>query len=175
MQSQAGTPHLTGETNPMHITIIAVGKIREKYLAHGIEEYIKRLGRYATVTIIEVAEEQAPETLSPAEQEQVKVREGERLAKHLREGQYVIALAIDGQQFTSEAFAAHLASLALSARSDLALLIGGSLGLPPTLLHRAHLRLSFGKFTYPHQLMRLLLVEQVYRAFKIMRGEPYHK
>jgi 23S rRNA (pseudouridine1915-N3)-methyltransferase len=159
----------------MHITILAVGKIREKYLTNGIEEYLKRLSRYATVQIVEVAEEQAPETLSEAEQSLVRARETERLLKYLKDGQYVIALAIDGKQFTSEDFAAHLQSLAVSGRSDLAILIGGSLGLDQTALTRANLLLSFGKFTYPHQLMRLILVEQLYRGFKIMKGEPYHK
>jgi len=159
----------------MHITILAVGKVREKYLAQGIEEYLKRLGRYATVQIVEVTEEQAPETLSDAEQIQVKARETERLLKQVKDGQYVIALAIDGKQLTSEAFAAHLQELAVSGRSDVVLLIGGSLGLAPAALQRADLQLSFGKFTYPHQLMRLMVVEQVYRGFKIMKGEPYHK
>jgi 23S rRNA (pseudouridine1915-N3)-methyltransferase len=159
----------------MRITIIAVGKVREKYLEQGIAEYLKRLRRYATVSIIEVAEEPAPETLSAAEQEQLRARETDRLLKHLKDTQYVIALAIDGKLFTSEAFAAHLQNLAVSARPDVALLIGGSLGLSPAALQRADLQLSFGKFTYPHQLMRLMLVEQVYRAFNIMKGEPYHK
>ena len=124
-----------------------------------MEEYLKRLGRFADVTIVEAAEEQAPETLSPAQQAQVKAREGERLARLLRDGQYVIALALDGRPFSSEEFAAHLAQLALTGHSDLAFLIGGSLGLAPTLLHRAHLRLSFGNLTFPHQLMRLMLLE----------------
>ena len=163
------------ETDGMRITILAVGKIREKYLVQGIVEYLKRLGRYATVQIVEVVEEQAPETLSDAEQIQVKARETERLLKQLKDGQYVIALAIDGKQLTSEAFAAHLQALAVSGRSDIALLIGGSLGLTPAALQRADLQLSFGQLTYPHQLMRLMVVEQVYRAFKIMKGEPYHK
>jgi len=159
----------------MHITIITVGKVREKFLTLGIDEYLKRLQRYATVSISEIAEEQAPETLSPAEQEQVKTREGERILKQLRDTHYVIALALDGQQFTSEAFAAHLQRLGVEGRSDLAFLIGGSLGLSAPVLARADLSLSFGKMTYPHQLMRLILVEQIYRGFKIMRGEPYHK
>ncbi|MHB9131043.1 MAG: 23S rRNA (pseudouridine(1915)-N(3))-methyltransferase RlmH [Armatimonadota bacterium] len=159
----------------MRITIIAVGKLREKYLGDGIAEYLKRLGRYATVSIVEVAEEQAPETLSPAEQAQIRAREGERILKQLRDTQYVIALAIDGQQFTSEAFAVHLQQLGIAGRSDLAFLIGGSLGLDTAILQRADLHLSFSKLTFPHQLMRLILVEQVYRAFKIMKGEPYHK
>ncbi len=159
----------------MHITIAAVGKVRERYLTEAIDEYLKRLTRYATVTITEVAEEQAPETLSPAEQAQVKAREGDRLARLLCDDQYVIALAIDGRQFSSEGFSAHLAHLALSGHSALTFLIGGSLGLPQSLLQRADLRLSFGLMTFPHQLMRLLLLEQLYRGFKIMRGEPYHK
>ena len=159
----------------MRITIIAVGKIREQYLTQGIEEYLKRLRRYAAVQMIEVAEEQAPETLSAAEQALVRARESDRLRKHLKDHQYVIALALDGTPFTSEAFAAHCQSLALSGRSDLALLIGGSLGLDEAALARADLVLSFGKFTFPHQLMRLILAEQLYRACKIMKGEPYHK
>jgi len=159
----------------MRVTILAAGKIREKYLTQGIAEYLKRLGRYAAVEIIEVTEEQAPETLSSAEKEQVRARETERLLKHLKDGQYVIALAIDGRRFTSEAFAGHLRELAVSSRGDIAFLIGGSLGLSPAALQRADLQLSFGKFTYPHQLMRLMLVEQVYRGFKILKGEPYHK
>lgn len=159
----------------MHLTILAVGKVREKYLTEGIAEYLKRLSRYATVQIIEVAEEAAPETLSPAEQEALKARETERLLARLREGQYVIALDLHGKQLTSEAFAAHLQDLAVTGASDLAFLIGGSLGLAPPALTRATLRLSFGHFTYPHQLIRLMLLEQVYRGFRIMRGEPYHK
>ncbi|HEY3377176.1 MAG TPA: 23S rRNA (pseudouridine(1915)-N(3))-methyltransferase RlmH [Armatimonadota bacterium] len=159
----------------MHLTILAVGKVRERYLADAIDEYAKRLRRYATLSIVEVAEEQAPETLSPAEQEQVKQREGERLLKHIKDTHYVIALAIDGKTLSSEAYAAHLQRLALASRSDIALLIGGSLGLPTPLLHRADYHLSFGPMTYPHQLIRLLLLEQTYRAFKIMLGQPYHK
>ena len=159
----------------MRITLIAVGKIRETYLVQGIAEYLKRLTRYATVTIVEVAEEQAPETLSPAEQAQVRARESDRLLRAVRDGQYVIALAIEGRQFTSEAFADHLQQLAVTGHADLALLIGGSLGLDATVLRRANLQLSFGKMTFPHQLMRLIVLEQVYRAFKIMKGEPYHK
>jgi 23S rRNA (pseudouridine1915-N3)-methyltransferase len=159
----------------MRITILAIGKLREKYLAQGIDEYLKRLTRYATVAIVELPEEQAPESLSPAEQQQVKVREGERIVKGLRDGQYVIALALDGVQFTSEAFAAHLEGLAVAGRSDLVLLIGGSLGLSDAVLARADLKLAFGKMTFPHQLMRLILTEQLYRAFRIITGHPYHK
>jgi 23S rRNA (pseudouridine1915-N3)-methyltransferase len=159
----------------MHITVLTVGKVREKYLSQGMDEYLKRLQRYATVNIVEVAEEQAPESLSAAEQEQVKAREGERLLKNVRDTQFVIALAIDGKQMSSEGFADYLEQLGIEGRSDIALVIGGSLGLAPDVLNRANLRLSFGKMTYPHQLMRLLVLEQTYRAFKIIRGEPYHK
>jgi 23S rRNA (pseudouridine1915-N3)-methyltransferase len=159
----------------MHISIIAVGKVREKYLTQGMEEYLKRLQRYATVSIIEVGEEQVPESLSAAEQQQAKQREGERLLKQVREHQYLIALALPGRQCTSDQFAAHLQLLGVQGQSDLAFLIGGSLGLADAVLRRAVLLLSFGKMTYPHQLMRLILLEQIYRGFKIMRGEPYHK
>lgn len=159
----------------MHITIIAVGKIRELFFQQALDEYLKRLSRYALVKIIEVAEEQAPESLSAAEQEQVKEREGVRIQKQLHDGQYCIALDIAGRQFTSEAFAAHIAELAVSAQSEIAILIGGSLGLADSLPKQADLRLSFGKFTYPHQLMRVILLEQIYRTFRIIRGEPYHK
>lgn len=159
----------------MHITILTVGKIREKYLEQGVGEYLKRLGRYAQVKVIEVAEEQAPETLSLAEQLQVKQRESEHLLRHLREQQYVIALDLQGRQLSSEEFANHLQQLAVSGKSEIAFLIGGSLGLSEEILTRANYHLSFGKLTYPHQLIRLVLVEQIYRAFKIMRGEPYHK
>jgi len=159
----------------MHISIIAVGKIREPYLTQAMAEYLKRLQRYATVTIIEVAEEQVPETLSAAEQQQAKQREGERLLKVVRDNQYLIALALTGRQFTSEEFAGHLQQLAVNSQSDIVFLIGGSLGLADEVLRRADLLLSFGKLTFPHQLMRLILLEQIYRGFKIIRGEPYHK
>jgi 23S rRNA (pseudouridine1915-N3)-methyltransferase len=159
----------------MQITIAAVGKVREPYLQAGCAEYLKRLGRYATVGVTEVAEEPAPETLSAAEQAQVLTREGDRLRRAVKDGSYVIALTLAGRSFTSDAFAAHLQGLAVSGTSSLTLLIGGSLGLAPALEHHADLPLSFGAFTYPHQLIRLMLLEQLYRAFKIMRGEPYHK
>ena len=159
----------------MRITILTVGKVRERHLFDGIAEYRKRLGRFATVHLLEVAEEPAPETLSTAEQAQVKAREAERLRKGLRDGQYVIALDIAGGQMPSEAFATYLQKVMLDGYSEIVFLIGGSLGLDEMLLRQAHLRLSFGQMTFPHQLMRLILVEQVYRAFTIMKGHPYHK
>ncbi len=159
----------------MHITIATVGKLKERYWDEAAKEYLKRLTRYAEVNVIEVAEEQAPETLSPAEREAVKTREGERLLKALRPDAHLIALVIEGKQLTSEGLSAHLADLSLHGTTEVAIIIGGSLGLSPAIISRAHLQLSFGKLTYPHQLMRVILLEQLYRAFKIMRGEPYHK
>jgi len=159
----------------MNIQIVAVGKLKERYLVDGIAEYVKRLGPYAKVNVVEVPDEKAPEHMSAAEEEQVRRREGERILAQLREGVYVVALAIDGEQLASEQLAARLADLATYGRSQVAFVIGGSLGLSPEVIRRADMRLSFGRMTLPHQLMRLVLVEQIYRAFKIARGEPYHK
>lgn len=159
----------------MNISVIAVGKVKEKYLKQGMEEYLKRLSAYAKVEIIEVADEKAPETLSESETEQVKQKEGERILAKLHPDTYVIALAIEGKMQTSEQFSAHLDQLATYGKSKIAFLIGGSLGLSREVLKRADETLSFSKMTFPHQLMRLILLEQVYRAFRIMRGEPYHK
>ena len=159
----------------MNISVIAVGKVKEKYLKQGMEEYLKRLSAYAKVEIIEVADEKAPETLSESETEKVKQKEGERILAKLHPDTYVIALAIEGKMQTSEQFSAHLDQLATYGKSKIAFLIGGSLGLSREVLKRADETLSFSKMTFPHQLMRLILLEQVYRAFRIMRGEPYHK
>lgn len=149
--------------------------MKEKYFIQGIGEYAKRLGPYAKVTIIEVPDEKAPENLSAAEVEQVKQAEGERLLKKLPANAFVIALAIKGKQMPSEDFAEKIRELATYGHSDIAFIIGGSNGLSDEVLLRADFQLSFSKFTFPHQLMRLILIEQIYRAFKIMRGEPYHK
>ncbi|TCZ75727.1 23S rRNA (pseudouridine(1915)-N(3))-methyltransferase RlmH [Paenibacillus albiflavus] len=159
----------------MNIQIITVGKLKERYLVQGIAEYAKRLGAYAKVQFVEVPDEKAPESMSAAEEEQVRRKEGERILSSLREDSYAIALAIDGDQLASEQLAARLQDLATYGRSQVAFIIGGSLGLSPEVLRRADMRLSFGRMTLPHQLMRLVLVEQIYRAFKISRGEPYHK
>lgn len=149
--------------------------MKEKYFIQGIGEYAKRLGPYAKVTIIEVPDEKAPENLSAAEVEQVKQAEGERLLKKLPANAFVIALAIKGKQMPSEDFAEKIRELATYGHSDIAFIIGGSNGLSDEVLLRSDFQLSFSKFTFPHQLMRLILIEQIYRAFKIMRGEPYHK
>ncbi|GKS14523.1 ribosomal RNA large subunit methyltransferase H [Paenibacillus chitinolyticus] len=159
----------------MHVTIASVGKLKEKYLVNGIDEYVKRLGPYAKVQLVEVPDEKAPESMSPAEEQQVRAKEGERLLAKLAPDAYVVALAIDGEMWTSEQLAGSLDKLATYGRSQVAFVIGGSLGLSSEVLRRADAKLSFGRMTLPHQLMRLVLVEQVYRAFKINRGEPYHK
>lgn len=159
----------------MNINIIAVGKIKEKYLGDGIGEYLKRLKPFATVGISEVADEKTSEGASFKEQEQVKAAEAERILRHIKSGQVVVVLAIEGRVMDSVQLAQAIASWGLEGKSDVAFVIGGSLGLHKSVMERADLVLSFGKMTFPHQLMRLILVEQIYRAFKINRGEPYHK
>lgn len=159
----------------MNISIITVGKLKEKYLKQGIEEYLKRLSIYAKVEIIEVPDEKAPEELSATEMEQVKQKEGERILAKIHQDTYVIALAIEGKQKSSEELADTLDKLATYGKSKMAFVIGGSLGLSNEILTRADEKLSFSKMTFPHQLMRLILVEQIYRAYRINRGEPYHK
>ncbi|MEB2280518.1 23S rRNA (pseudouridine(1915)-N(3))-methyltransferase RlmH [Lysinibacillus xylanilyticus] len=159
----------------MNITIVSVGKLKEKYLKMGIDEYVKRLGGYAKMDIIEVPDEKAPEQLSEAEMEIVKKKEGERILSKINPDTYVIALAINGKMKTSEQMAADLESLMTYGKSKIAFVIGGSLGLHDDVLKRADEKQSFGKMTLPHQLMKLVLVEQIYRSFRIMKGEPYHK
>ncbi|WP_430482481.1 23S rRNA (pseudouridine(1915)-N(3))-methyltransferase RlmH [Rossellomorea marisflavi] len=159
----------------MNITIITVGKLKEKYLKQGIAEYTKRLGAYAKIYIIELADEKAPEVLSDSEMQQVKNKEGERILSKISPDHHVIALAIQGKMKSSEELADTLDKLATYGKSKVAFIIGGSLGLSDDVLKRADEKLSFSKMTFPHQLMRLVLVEQVYRAFRINRGEPYHK
>lgn len=159
----------------MHISIVTVGKLKEKYLKQGIEEYVKRLNSYAKIDLIEVADEKAPEELSEVEMKQVKQKEGERILAKIHPDTYVIALAINGKLKSSEELAETLDKLATYGKSKVAFIIGGSLGLSNDVLKRADEQLSFSKMTFPHQLMKLILVEQVYRAFRINRGEPYHK
>jgi 23S rRNA (pseudouridine1915-N3)-methyltransferase len=159
----------------VNISIVTVGKLKEKYLKQGIEEYLKRLTSYAKVEIIEVADEKAPEELSELEMEQVKQKEGERILAKISQDTHVIALAINGKMQSSEELADSLDKLATYGKSKLAFVIGGSLGLSDEVLRRSNDQLSFSKMTFPHQLMRLILVEQIYRAFRINRGEPYHK
>ena len=159
----------------MNISIVTVGKLKEKYLKAGIAEYAKRLGAYAKIAEVEVADEKAPEQLSEADMEIVKKKEGERILAKIPQDAYVIALAIDGKMKTSEQLAKDMESLMTYGRSKIVFVIGGSLGLHDEVLKRADEKLSFSKMTFPHQLMKLILLEQVYRAFRIMKGEPYHK
>ncbi|MEH7345873.1 23S rRNA (pseudouridine(1915)-N(3))-methyltransferase RlmH [Bacillus sp. JJ1532] len=159
----------------MNISIVTVGKLKEKYLKQGIDEYLKRLSAYAKMDIIEVPDEKAPEELSETEMLQVKQKEGERILAKINPDAHVIALAIEGKMKSSEELADTLDKLATYGKSKVAFVIGGSLGLSEDVLKRANEKLSFSKMTFPHQLMRLVLVEQVYRAYRINRGEPYHK
>ena len=159
----------------MNITIVTVGKVKDKYLKMGIDEFAKRLKPYAKINIIEVADERAPESLSEADMEIVKKKEAERLLAKIGANDYVIALAIEGKMKTSEQLATDIESLMTYGRSKVSFVIGGSLGLHESIYKRADELLSFSKMTFPHQLMKLILMEQVYRAFKIMKNEPYHK
>ena len=159
----------------MNITIITVGKLKEKYLKQGIDEYLKRLTAYAKVEIIELPDEKAPETLSDVEMLQIKDKEGERILSKINPDAHVIALAIEGKMKTSEELADTIDKLGTYGKSKITFIIGGSLGLSQEVMKRADEALSFSKMTFPHQLMRLILVEQIYRAYRIIRGEPYHK
>jgi 23S rRNA (pseudouridine1915-N3)-methyltransferase len=149
--------------------------LKERYLVQGIAEYAKRLGAYAKLDIVEVPDEQAPESMSAADEERVKAKEGERILAKIKDGAHVIVMAIDGQMWTSEQLSSHLADLGTYGKSHVTFVIGGSNGLSADVMRRADAKISFGRITFPHQLIRLVLAEQVYRAFKIMRGEPYHK
>ncbi|MFL2099704.1 23S rRNA (pseudouridine(1915)-N(3))-methyltransferase RlmH [Desemzia sp. FAM 23989] len=159
----------------MNIKIITVGKLKEKYLKMGIAEYAKRLGPFCKLELIEVADEKAPEKLSELEMIQVKDKEGERILAKVPDQAHVFALAIEGKQRTSEEFAQEINQLGIQGKSNLVFIIGGSLGLSKDVMDRSNTKISFGKMTLPHQLMRLVLIEQIYRGFKINRNEPYHK
>jgi len=159
----------------MNITIIAVGKLKERYLKEAVEEYSKRLSKYCKLDIIEVADEKAPENMSRAEEEAVKQKEGQAILKHVKNDTYVVALAIDGKMLSSEDFSQFINDLGIRGKSNIAFIIGGSLGLSDEVLRRADYKLSFSPMTFPHQLMRVILLEQIYRGYKIMRGEVYHK
>lgn len=158
----------------MKISIVCVGKVKEKYFVEAIKEYCKRLSRYAEMNIIEVNDEKCPESLSPAEEIQVKIAEGERILSKIKEG-FVIALAIDGKMLKSEELAQFIQDKMVMGISHIYFVIGGSLGLSDEVLKRADFKLSFSKMTFPHQLMRVILLEQIYRAERIMKNEPYHK
>lgn len=159
----------------MKLRILCVGRLKEKYFSDACREYAKRLTRYADVETVEVADEKAPEELSEALRDKVRSAEGARLLSHIADTEYVVALAIDGKSMDSAAFASTLDTLMQSGKSDIVFVIGGSLGLSKSVLARADMRWSFSQLTFPHQLFRVMLLEQLYRAFRILRNEPYHK
>lgn len=159
----------------MRITVLAVGKIKEKFYQDAIKEYLKRLGRYCKPDIIQVADEKTPNEAGYGMVKQIKDKEGERILANIKDGSYVVALAIEGEMLDSEGLAERIGSLGISGTSRIVFVIGGSLGLSEAVLKRADYRLSFSKMTFPHQLMRVVLLEQVYRGYRILSGEPYHK
>lgn len=159
----------------MKITIVTVGKIKEKYLKEAIAEYSKRLRAYCDLKIIEVADEKTPDQASQAVEDGIRSKEGERILKQLKDEMYVITLEISGEMLTSEKLAEKIEHLGIQGKSSIAFVIGGSIGLGKDVLRRSDYALSFSKMTFPHQLMRVILLEQIYRSFKIQRGEPYHK
>lgn len=159
----------------MKITVLAVGKVKEGYLRDAIAEYAKRLGRYCKLELIEVADEKTPDHASEAEEELIRQKEGERLLRHMREDAFVITLEIGGRMLDSVQFADQLARLGVQGQSHLVFVIGGSIGLSREVMRRSNYALSFSKMTFPHQLMRVILLEQIYRAYRIQMKEPYHK
>ena len=159
----------------MNITILCVGQIKEKYFRDAIAEYQKRLSRHCKLQMIEVADEKTKENASEAENDLIRKKEGERLLKHIKDSDYCITLEIDGKMLTSEGLSKEIDRLGLAGKSSLVFVIGGSIGLDTAVLKRSDYALSFSKMTFPHQLMRVILLEQIYRSYRIMRGEPYHK
>jgi 23S rRNA (pseudouridine1915-N3)-methyltransferase len=159
----------------MNISVITVGKIKEKYLRDAIEEYSKRLSRYCKLNIIEVQDEKTPDNASEKEEQIIKEKEGEAILRNIRDNMYVVALELRGKMLSSEELATFMKELGVRGDSNVAFIIGGSLGLSEAVLNRANYKLCFSKMTFPHQLMRVILLEQVYRGYRIIAGEPYHK
>ncbi|MCS4487971.1 23S rRNA (pseudouridine(1915)-N(3))-methyltransferase RlmH [Streptococcus sciuri] len=159
----------------MKVKMITVGKLKEKYLKEGIAEYSKRLSRFTKLELIEVADEKISDNASQVEKDAIMTREAERVLSKISDREYVIVLAIEGEELPSETFSQILANATLNGYSTLTFIIGGSLGLSSIIKKKAHQLVSFGKMTLPHQLMRLVLIEQIYRAFMIQQGSPYHK
>lgn len=159
----------------MKINIIAVGKINKGYIRDGIRDFMKRLKPYSSVEIIEVVEEQAPDGIGEKQKNEIKDKEGERILKRLNKNTYIISLDMRGTPMSSEELSEHINELALSGDSHITFIIGGSYGLSSNILRASNFIMSFSTMTFPHQLMRLILLEQIYRAFKIIKGEPYHK
>lgn len=159
----------------MKITVITVGKIKEKYLKDAIAEYSKRLSKYCKLEIVEVADEKTPDNASETVENQIRAKEGERILKCVKDDAYVVTLEIKGRQVTSEELADKIDTLGIQGTSHITFIIGGSIGLGEEVLARSDYALSFSKMTFPHQLMRVILLEQIYRSYRIIHGEPYHK
>lgn len=159
----------------MKITLISVGKIKEKYLRDAIGEYSKRLSRYCKLEIVEVADEKTPDNASETVENQIRQKEAERILKHIKDDSYVITLEINGKMLDSPGLAEKIENLGTKGESHLTFVIGGSIGLGDEVLKQSDFGLSFSKMTFPHQLMRVILLEQIYRSFRIINGEPYHK
>lgn len=159
----------------MKITVLTVGKVKEKFYRQAIEEFEKRLSRYCKLEIIEVNDEKTPERASETEEHIIKEKEAERLMKYIKDNDFVCALAIEGKQLDSVELSEKIENLGINGYSSIVFIIGGSLGLHELILKRADYKLSFSKMTFPHQLMRVILLEQIYRSYRIMNGEPYHK
>ena len=159
----------------MRINIVCVGKIKEKYLSAGIAEYAKRLSRYCKLTFCQVPDEKTPDNASENAEEMIRQKEAERLLKYIREDAYLITLEIGGKQLTSEEFSEKIEKLGIQGTSHIIFVIGGSIGIGKAILEKSDYALSFSKMTFPHQLMRVILLEQIYRGYRIMSGEPYHK
>ncbi len=159
----------------MKITIVTVGKIKEKYLRDAIGEYSKRLSKYCKLEIVEVADEKTPDNASETMEKIIRDKEAERILKYVREDAYVITLEIGGKMLDSVEFSRKLENLGIQGKSHILFIIGGSIGLGEAVLKRSDFPLSFSKMTFPHQMMRVILLEQIYRGYRIMAGEPYHK
>ena len=159
----------------MNITIITVGKLKEKYLKDAIDEYSKRLSRYCKLDIIELPDEKTPDNASAKEEEAIKEKEGQNILSKIKDNMFVIAMDLGGKQLSSEEFSDYIDNLGVTGNSNIAFIIGGSLGISKAVLNRANYKLCFSKMTFPHQLFRVMLLEQIYRNFRIMKGEPYHK
>lgn len=159
----------------MRITLVVVGKIKEKYFNEAIAEYSKRLSKYCKLEIIELVDEKTPDKAGEAIELQIKEKEGQRILKNLKEDAYVIALAIEGKKLDSVAFSQKIEQIGIAGKSHIQFIIGGSLGLHPDVLKRADFKISFSDMTFPHQLMRVILLEQIYRGYRISCNEPYHK
>lgn len=159
----------------MNITIIAVGKLKEKYLKQAVDEYSKRLGRYCRVDIIELSDEKTPDNASEKDEIIIKDKEGRVILSKIKENSYVIAMDLKGKQLSSEEFSKFIDNCGIMGNSNLVFVIGGSLGLSEEVIRRANYKLCFSNMTFPHQLFRVMLLEQIYRGFRIINGEPYHK